>query len=157
LPSSRHSGATQAAIDAAAAQLAITVIKVPVRDPDEIERVIDAFAAEPNGGLLWVGPTPPPANLGAIMRLALKHRLPMMRGAGRFVAEGVLMSHGPDLADMARRASSYVDRLLRGAKVNELPIQYPTKFELVINLATAKALRLEIPPTLLALADEVIE
>jgi putative ABC transport system substrate-binding protein len=157
LSPSEVSQALQAAIDAAAAQLAITVIKAPVRDPAEIERAIDAFAAEPNGGLLSVGPLPPPGNLAAIRWLALKHRLPMMRGAGRLVAEGVLMSHGPDIPDMARRASSYVDRLLRGAKVDELPIQYPTKFELVINLATANAIGLEISPTLRALADEVIE
>ena len=80
-----------------------------------------------------------------------------MYGAGRLVAEGLLMSNGPDLVDMARRASSYVDRILRGAKPSDLPVQYPTKFPLVINLTTAKAIGIEIPQTVLAIADEVIE
>jgi putative ABC transport system substrate-binding protein len=143
-------------IGAAAAQLAITTINMPVRNLDEIARAINAFAADPNGGLLING-AHPDENIKAILGLALQHRLPAMFGAGKLVAEGLLMSNGPDLIDMARRASSYVDRILRGAKPSDLPVQYPTKFPLVINLKTAKAIGLEIPPTLLALADEVIE
>jgi putative ABC transport system substrate-binding protein len=93
----------------------------------------------------------------AILGLALQHRLPTMFGAAKLVAEGLLMSNGPDSIDLARRASSYVDRILRGAKPSDLPVQYPTKFPLVINLTTAKAIGIEIPQTVLAIADEVIE
>jgi putative ABC transport system substrate-binding protein len=149
-------GSVRDVIGAAAAQLAITTINMPVRNLDEIARAINAFAAEPNGGLLING-AHPDENIRAILGLALQHRLPTMFGAGKLVAEGLLMSNGPDLTDMARRASSYVDRILRGAKPSDLPVQYPTKFPLVINLKTAKAIGLEIPPTVLALADEVIE
>jgi putative ABC transport system substrate-binding protein len=144
------------AIDAAAAQLAITRISMPVSNPDEIAHAIDAFAAEPNGGLLVTG-AHPSDNLKAIFGSALQHRLPTMLGAGKLVAEGLLMSYGPDLIAMARSASSYVDRILRGAKPSDLPVQYPTKLPLVINLRTAKALGLTVPQTLLATADEVIE
>ena len=143
-------------IGTAAAHLAITTINTPVRNPDEIARAIGAFAAEPNGGLLITGANPG-ENVKAILELALQHRLPTMYGPGKLVAEGLLMSNGPDSIDMARRASSYVDRILRGAKPSDLPVQYPTQFPLVINLKTAKAIGLEIPPTVLALADEVIE
>jgi putative ABC transport system substrate-binding protein len=149
-------GGVRGAIGTAAAQLAITTINMPVHNPDEIARTIGAFAAEPNGGLLITG-AHPGGNIEAILRLALQHRLPTMYGAGKLVADGLLMSNGPDLVDMARRASSYVDRILRGAKPGDLPVQYPTKIPLVINLKTAKAVGLEIPPTVLALADEVIE
>ena len=143
-------------IGTAAAQLAITTINTPVRNPDEIARAIGAFAAEPNGGLLITGANPG-ENVKAILELALQHRLPTMYGPGKLVAEGLLMSNGPDSIDMARRASSYVDRILRGAKPGDLPVQYPTQFPLVINLKTAKSIALEIPPTVLALADEVVE
>ena len=115
------------------AQLGVTVTTMPVRDAVEIEHAISAFAAEPNGA------SPGPI-LDAIGRLAPYHHLPLMLGgavvnAGR---EGVLMAHGPDLSDLTRRTSSYGDRILRGARPTELPIQYPTKFELVVNLKTAK-------------------
>ena len=143
-------------IGTAAAQLAITTINMPVRNPDEIGRAITAFAAEPNGGLLITGAARA-ENIKAILGSALQHRLPTMYGPQKLVAEGLLMSNGPDLIDMARGASSYVDRILRGGKPSDLPVQYPTKFPLVINLKTAKAIGLEIPPTVLALADEVIE
>jgi putative ABC transport system substrate-binding protein len=143
-------------IGKAAAQLAITAINMPVRNLDEIVRAINAFATEPNGSLLITG-AHPDGNIEAILGLALQHRLPTMYGAGKLVAEGLLMSNGPDLVDIARRASSYVDRILRGAKPSDLPVQYPTNFPLVINLKTAKAIGLEIPTTVLARADEVIE
>ena len=116
------------------------------------ERGISAFAATPHSGLLATG-----AVLGhfeAIKRLTLHYRLPLMYGA---MAEGVLMSYGPDLLDLVRRAASYVDRILRGAKPSELPVQYPSKFELVVNLKTAKAIGVTIPEAFLLRADEVIE
>jgi putative ABC transport system substrate-binding protein len=143
-------------IGTAAAQLAITTINMPVRNPDEIGRAITAFAEEPNGGLLITGAISG-ENIKAILGLALQHRLPTMYGAAKLVAEGLLMSNGPDVIDMAHGASSYVDRILRGAKPSDLPVQYPTKFPLVINLKTAKAIGLTVPPTMLTLADEVIE
>jgi putative ABC transport system substrate-binding protein len=149
-------GSLEDVIGAAAAQLAVTTINMPVRNLDEIGRAINAFAAEPNGGLVING-AHPAENIEAILRLALQYRLPTIHGAGKLVAEGLLMSYGPDSIDMARRASSYADRILRGAKPSDLPVQYPTKVPLVINLKTAKAIGIEIPPTLLAIADEVIE
>jgi len=149
---------TRAAIAAAAAQLGVTITRIPVRDAVEIEPAISAFATEPDGGLLLTGANPPP--LGeAIERLALYYHLPLMRGGGSDIAgrEGFLMYHGPDILDLVRRASSYVDRILRGAKPGELPVQYPTKFELVVNLKTAKAIGVTIPEAFLARADQVIE
>jgi putative ABC transport system substrate-binding protein len=143
-------------IRTAAAQLAITTISMPVRNPYEITRAIAEFATEPNGGLLMTGANSG-ENIKAILGLALQHRLPTMFGPTKLVEDGLLMSNGPDYIDMARRASSYVDRILRGAKPSDLPVQYPTKIPLVINLKTAKAIGIEIPPTLLAIADEVIE
>jgi putative ABC transport system substrate-binding protein len=149
-------GIDTAAIDAAAAQLAIDLIRMPGRNPEEIERAIKTFAAEPNGALLLTGANTD-ANLKTILRLAIQHHLPALLGSGKMVAEGLLMSSGPDVLDLVRGASTYVDRILRGAKPSDLPVQFPTRFPLVINLKTAKAIGLDIPPTLLALADEVIE
>jgi putative tryptophan/tyrosine transport system substrate-binding protein len=149
-------GPLRAAVDVAAPQLAITVIRTPVRNSDEIARAINTFVAEPNGALLITG-TNPGDNVNAILRLALQHRLPTMFGAGKFVAEGLLMSYGPDFTEMVRGASSYLDRILRGAKPSDLPVQYPTKLPLVINLKTAKALGLTVPETLLVQADELIQ
>jgi ABC-type uncharacterized transport system substrate-binding protein len=147
----------RATIPAAAAQLGVTIIRMPVRNVVEIEHAISVFAAEPDGGLLLTGANP--AIGEAIGRLALYHRLPLMSGGGTIAiaTEGVLMAHGPQILDLARRASSYVDRILRGAKPGELPVQYPTKFQLVVNLKTAKAIGVTIPETFLARADEVIE
>jgi len=143
-------------IGTAAAQLAMTVIDMPVRSPDEIARAINAFAAEPDGGLVING-AHPAENIRAMLGLALQHRLPALFGAGKLVAEGLLMSNGPDLVDLARRAASYVHRILRGAKPSDLPVQYPTGFPLIVNLKTAKAIGLTIPESFLLLADEVIE
>jgi putative ABC transport system substrate-binding protein len=152
-----NGGELRASIAAAAAQLGVTSIPMPVRNAVEAEHAISAFAAEPNGGLLVTGGSN--ATTEAIGRLALYHHLPLLLGGGngRFGPEGMLMAHGPDLPDLARRASSYVDRILRGAKPSELPIQYPTKFELAVNLKTAKAIGVTIPEAFLAQADQVIE
>jgi putative tryptophan/tyrosine transport system substrate-binding protein len=136
----------RAPIRAAAAQLGVTIIGMPVRNAVEIEAAISAFAAEPDGGLLLTGVTPF-ASLEAIKRLALYYHLPLMYGGA--ADPGFLMAHGPDMSDVARRASSYVDRILRGGKPSELPVQYPTKFELVVNLKTAKAIGVTIPESFL--------
>ena len=141
-------------IDAAAAQLAVTVIKMPVLNGSEIEGAIETFAAEPNGGLIIPGVAPRGSDFGAIRRLALQHRMPLIfQGEG----EGVLISYAADSYDLAQGAASYIDHILRGAKPSELPVQYPTKFRLVINLKTAKAIGLTIPNALLLRADKVIE
>jgi putative tryptophan/tyrosine transport system substrate-binding protein len=149
----------RATIAAAAAQLRVTIVRIPVGSDVEIEPAISAFASEPNGGLLLNGAGNYNTIFEAIGRRALYYHLPLMFGAGSIAAraEGFLLSHGPDIPDLARRASSYVDRILRGAKPSELPVQYPTKFELVVNLKTAKAIGVTIPEAFLARADEVIE
>jgi putative ABC transport system substrate-binding protein len=130
---------------------------VPSIDAVDIVRAIDAFAAEPNGGLIVLPPTPTAANRQTIFRLAAGHRLPAVYSDRSQAGEGGLMAYGSVPADRFRRAASFVDRILRGAKVSELPVEFPTKFELVINMKTAKALGLTIPKVLLASADEVIE
>jgi putative ABC transport system substrate-binding protein len=147
-----------ASIEAAAPALMVEVMKAPVHDAVDIVRALDAFAAMPNGGLLVLPPLPTGANLNAILRLAMQHRLPAVYPNGEpLAAAGGLISYGADTLDRYRRAASYVDRLLRGAKVADLPVQFPTKFDLAINLKTAKAIGLSLPPALLARADEVIE
>ena len=144
-------------IDAAAEVLGVKAIRTPYHNATGLERAIDTFAAEPNGALVMVPPPPSPSNRQLINRLALKYRLPTIYSSKPFVAEGGMMSYGSDSVEAFRVAASYVDRILRGAKVSELPVQFPAKFEFVINLKTAKALGLTIPETLLATADEVIE
>jgi putative ABC transport system substrate-binding protein len=131
---------------------------MPIRDPVDIVRALDAFAAEPNGGIVVLPTTVTiVANRDAIIRLAAQHRLPAIYPTRQIVEAGGLMSFGANTADRRVQPAGYVDRLLRGAKVSELPVQFPTKYELVINLKTAKELGLSIPPTLLVTADEVIE
>ncbi len=132
-------------------------IRMPYRNAAELERAIAAFAAEPNGGLFMVPPPPYPGNRELIHRLALKHRLPTIYPNRLNAAESGMMSYGSDPVEASRTAATYVDRILRGAKVSELPVQFPTKFELVINLKTAKAIGLAIPESLLLRADELIE
>ena len=147
----------QLSIDEAARQVAVKTIIIPYRDAVDITTAIDAFAAEPNGGLIVSPPPPSATNREAIIRLAAQHRLLAIYQDRSFAAEGGLMAYGSDIVENFRRASYFVDRILRGAKVSELPVQFPTKFELAINLKTAKALGLTIPETLLATADEVIQ
>jgi putative tryptophan/tyrosine transport system substrate-binding protein len=142
---------------AAAASLATEISAKPVRDGAEIDAAITGLAQEPGGGL--IGSPDPFINThrGLIMALAERHRLPAIYGLRQFVSEGALITYGPDSIDIVRRSASYVDRILKGEKPADLPVQSPTKYELAINLKTAKALGLEVPPTLLARADEVIE
>jgi putative ABC transport system substrate-binding protein len=128
-----------------------------VRDVAEVERAIDLFAREPNAGLIVLPSPVTEGNRKVVIALAARHRLPAAYAFRHFVADGGLISYGVDLADQYRRTASYVDRILRGEKPAELPVQQPTKFELVVNLNTAKALGIDVLPTLLGRADEVIE
>ena len=123
----------------------------------EIERDVADFASAPNGGLIVAVGTIATIQRDLIVTLAARHKLPAVYPYRFFVEAGGLMSYGPNLIDLYRRAAAYVDRILKGEKPADLPVQQPTKFELVINLKTAKALGLDVPPTLLARADEVIE
>jgi ABC-type uncharacterized transport system substrate-binding protein len=146
------------AIQTVAPSLGVELTPVGVRDGSEIERDITAFARSPNGGLIMVGP-PSSVTLhrDLIIRLTAQHRLPAVYGARFYVTNGGLLGYAADPIDQFRRAASYVDRILKGEKPADLPVQAPTKYELVINLKTAKALGLDVPATLLARADEVIE
>jgi putative ABC transport system substrate-binding protein len=145
------------AAEAAAFQLGVRPVRILARNAGELGRALEAFAAEPNGGIIVSPSARVGDDVGLINRLAVQHRLPAIYYDRSHVVDGGLMSYGPDSADMFRRGASYVDRILRGAKPSELPVQFPARFELVINLKTAKAIGLEIPPLLLARADEVIE
>jgi putative ABC transport system substrate-binding protein len=137
--------------------LSIEVASAPVQLKTDLEPAVATIARNPNSGLI-VGADPfMVTNRGAIIELAARHQLPTIYEFRQFAVEDGLMSYGPDTADVFRRSTSYVDRVLKGAKPAELPIQQPVKFELVINLKTAKALSLEVPTTLLARADEVLE
>jgi len=137
--------------------VAVEVIAAPVRDTAEIEAAIAKLGREPGGGLIIASDAFTVVHYPLLIRLAQQHRLPAVYAWRAAVAQGALMSYGPDLYDVTRRSASYVDRILKGAKPADLPIQQPTKFELAINLKTAKALGLTIPDKLLAIADEVIE
>jgi putative tryptophan/tyrosine transport system substrate-binding protein len=152
------SGQYLAAIKDAARALSVEAVEIPYRDASDLPLGINSFAAAGrDGGLIMVPPPPAITDRETIYRLAAENRLPTIFQEGRFVTEGGLMAYGSDNVDLWRRASFYVDQILRGAKVNDLPIEYPTKFRLVLNLKTAKALGLTVPPTLLAIADEVID
>jgi putative ABC transport system substrate-binding protein len=145
-----------AAIKAAAPALSVEPVELPVRDAFDIVHGIDAFGAAPNGGLV-VLPPPRAALLDTIFRLTLQHRLPAIYQGLTAVAAGGLIACGADVSDLYRRVASYVDRILRGAKVNELPVEFATKFQLVVNLKAAKAIGLTLPESLLSRADKVIE
>jgi putative ABC transport system substrate-binding protein len=145
------------AAEAVAPSLGVKITAIGVSHEVEIEREVAAFASEPDGGMV-VLPNPYNAtNRGSIIVLAARHRLPAVYPFRYFAAAGGLMSYGIDQIDQWRRAASYVDRILRGEKPGELPVQAPTKFELVINLKTAKAIGFNIPPAFPLRADEVIE
>ena len=145
------------AAEAAASSLGIELVSSPVETAADIERAIESFARVPNGGLLVLPDLTAVLHRDLIIALAARYRLPAVYQAGFWVAAGGLMSYGTDRVIAFRQAAYYVDRILRGDKPADLPVQTPTKFETVINLKTAKALGLDVPPTLLAIADEVIE
>jgi putative tryptophan/tyrosine transport system substrate-binding protein len=142
---------------ATAPPLAAELSATPVRNEVEIEAAAREFAREPNGGLIAAPDPFINTHRGLIMTLAQQHRLPTLFSFRQAAKEGALVSYGSDSLDIVRRSASYVDRILKGDKPADLPVQAPTKYELVINLKTAKTLGLEVPPTLLARADEVIE
>ena len=144
-------------VQSAAGSFAIEAIATPVHDERELEHSLAAFAAKPGGGLIVLPDVSTTRHRQLIVALAEQHRLPAVYPFRYFVESGGLTSDGVDTSDVFRRCAAYVDRILKGAKPGELPVQAPVKFELVINLKTAKALGLEVPPTLLARADEVIE
>ena len=152
------SGTTQfAVIQAMAPLLKVEVNQVNVRDPSEITRAVESFARSPKGGLIVTASGLAVRHRELIITMAARHKLPAVYFDRPFVAAGGLISYGPDQIDQYRQAAGYVDRILRGEKPADLPVQAPTRYELVINLKTAKALGLEVPPTVLARADEVIE
>jgi ABC-type uncharacterized transport system substrate-binding protein len=145
------------AIQTAAPSFGVDVSPINLRDAPEIERAVAAFARSSNGGLIATGSALTVVHRDLLISLSARYKLPTIYLARHFAAAGGLMSYGPDFLDQYRRAAGYVDRILKGEKPADLPVQAPTKFELVINLKTAKALGLDVPPTLLARADEVIE
>jgi ABC-type uncharacterized transport system substrate-binding protein len=152
------SGAGQlGAVQSVAPSFGVELSPVGVRDAGEIERAIAAFAREPNGGLIVTGSALATVHRELIITLAARHKLPAVYYERAFAKSGGLISYGPDRVDPYRCAAGYVDRIVKGEKPADLPVQAPTKYELVINLETAKALGLEIPATLLARVDEVIE
>jgi len=147
-----------AVIQALAPQsLGAELTPIDARDPSEIERAITAFARERNGGLIVTGSSAVSNHHKLIIALALQYRLPNVYGFRYYPASGGLASYGPDVIDAHRRAAGYIDRILKGEKPADLPVQTPTKYELVINLKTAKALGITVPQAVLARADEVIE
>ena len=145
------------AIQSVAPSLRVELSPVNVRDAREIERAVATFARVPNGGLISTASALTVVHRDLIITLAAQHKLPAVYHRRLFAASGGLISYGPDIIDQFRHAAGYVDRILKGEKPADLPVQAPTKYELVINLKTAKALGLAVPPTLLARADEVIE
>jgi len=144
-------------IQAAAPSLGVDLRVADVRDAREIERAVTTFAQGSNGGLIVTGSPGALSHRTLIVALAARHRLPAVYPTRVFPVDGGLISYGPDSVDQLRRAASYVDRILRGETPSELPVQAPVKYELVLNLKTAKMLGLDVPPSLLARADEVIE
>ncbi len=156
-PTTPSGSAQFGVIQAVTSPLRLEVSPIDVRDAGEIERSLTAFARAPQGGLIVAASGGALVHRDLIISLAAMHKLPAVSFDRSFVGAGGLISYGSDHLDQYRRAVSYVDRILRGEKPADLPVQAPTKYELVINLKTAKALGLQVPPTLLALADEVIE
>jgi putative ABC transport system substrate-binding protein len=146
-----------AAMQAVAPSLGVEVIPVNMRNAGDIEQSVETFARSPNGGLIPASSAAAVRHRELILTLAARHKLPAIYWARFFITAGGLMSYGPDLVDQFRQAAGYVDRILKGEKPADLPVQAPTKYELVINLKTAKALGIDVPPSVLARADEVIE
>ena len=146
-----------AAIQAVASSLRIELSAISTRDAAEIERAVAAFARAPNGGLIMTASGLSQIHSALIISLAAHHKLPAVYYERYFVTKGGLISYGPDFLDQYRRAAGYVDRIFKGEKPADLPVQAPTKYELAINLKTAKMLGVEVPQGLLARADHVIE
>jgi putative tryptophan/tyrosine transport system substrate-binding protein len=146
-----------AVIQAVAPSVGIEVSPIDLREPNQIERAIATFAQSPNGGIIMAASVIGAANVDLIIAAAARNKLPAVYVQRPFVAAGGLISYGPNFADQFRRAASYVDRILRGEKPADLPVQAPNKYELAINLKTAKALGLSVPQSLLGRADEIIE
>ena len=145
-----------AVIQSVARSVGVEVSPLNLRDASETERAVAAFARSSNGGLIVAGSALANVQRNLIIELAARHRLPAVYYERLYVASGGLISYGPDLVDQYRRAAGYVDRILKGEKPADMPVEAPTKYELVINLKTAKALGLTIPPSVLGRADEVI-
>jgi putative tryptophan/tyrosine transport system substrate-binding protein len=145
------------AIQAVAPSLGVDVAPVNVRDASEIEREVATFARGSNGGLVVTGSALAGLHMDLIVSLAARHKLPAVYYQRVFVAAGGLISYGPNIVDQYRRAAGYVDRILKGEKPADLPVQAPIKYELILNLKTAKALGLDVPATVLTRADEVME
>jgi putative ABC transport system substrate-binding protein len=144
-------------IENAAPSLGVQVVAAGARDADEIKRVIDDFANTPGGGMIVLPNPITIGNRGQIIALLAHHRMPAIYNMPVFAREGGLVSYGADDAAQYRQAASYIDRILKGAKAADLPVQQATKFEFIINLKTARALGLTVPPTILTLADELID
>jgi putative ABC transport system substrate-binding protein len=145
------------AVQAVAPSFGVELSPVDARDAGEIERVVTTFARAPNGGLIVTGSPLAAVHRELIIALALRHKLPAVYPRRLFADNGGLVSYGPDFLDQYRQAAGYVDRILKGEKPADLPVQAPTRYEMVINLKTAKALGLTMPPSLLATADAVVE
>jgi putative tryptophan/tyrosine transport system substrate-binding protein len=145
------------AIQSVAPSLRMEVRPLDVRDGDEIKRAITRFAKSANGGLIVTGSVSATIHHKLIIALAAQHKLPAVYNSRFYAADGGLISYGPDYLDLCRRAAGYVDRVLKGERPADLPVQVPSKYQLIINTRTANALGLEIPPSLLARADELIE
>jgi len=146
-----------AVIQSVSPSLSVDVSPVDIRNATEIEREVASFARTPNGGLILTTTPLALMHSGLIIGLAGQHRLPTVYSTRSYAVRGGLISYGANFLDLYRRTADYVDRILKGEKPADLPVQAPTKYELVVNLKTAKALGLTVPPTLLARADEVIE
>jgi ABC-type uncharacterized transport system substrate-binding protein len=144
-------------VETVALSSSVQATLAPVHNAGEIETTIKALAREPGGGLIVLPSAPITAHIDLVIGLAAQFRTPAVYPFGSYARQGGLVSYGVELNDLFHRAAEYVDRILRGEKPADLPVQAPTKYELIINLKTAKALSLEVPPTLLARADEVIE
>jgi putative ABC transport system substrate-binding protein len=145
------------AAESAAPSLAIELVAAPLNTDADLERTIEGFAAAPNGGLLFLPDSTTVSRRRLVVDLAARYRLPAVYPRRLYVDAGGLMSYDTDQAEAARLSATYVDRILRGAKPAELPVQAPTKYETVVNLRTAKAIGLAVPSSMLVRADEVIE
>src|SRR5262249_16161370 len=156
-PDTAPGSAYMPSLEMAARSLKIEPILAPVRGDVEIETAIVALAREPGGGLVGMADVFMAADHASIILAAARNNVPAVFPRSYFARDGGLLSYGPDYLDNFRRAASYVDRIVRGAKPGDLPVQFPTKFEMVVNLKTAKALGLAVPPSILLRADEVIE